>query len=49
MTLTTHRKIMLERVLKIQLEHPQPESFESLIVWLKMKLERRMKAKTKKA
>jgi hypothetical protein len=43
MTLTTHRKIMLERALKIQLEHPQPESFESLIAWLKMKLEKRRK------
>jgi hypothetical protein len=47
MTLTTHRKIMLERVLKIQLEHPEPETFKSLIAWLKMKLEKRMKAKKK--
>jgi hypothetical protein len=44
MTLTAHRKIMLERVLKIQLEHPQPETFESLLAWLKMKLEKRRKA-----
>jgi hypothetical protein len=44
MTLTEHRKIMLERVLKMQLGHPQPESFESLIAWLKMKLEKRVKA-----
>lgn len=48
MTLTEHRKIMLERTLKIQLEHPQPESFESLIAWLKSKLEKRMKAPKKK-
>ncbi len=48
MTLTAHRKIMLERTLKMQLGHPQPESFESLIAWLKMKLEKRLKAKKKK-
>jgi hypothetical protein len=47
MTLTTHRKIMLKRALTIQLEHPQPETFESLIAWLKMKLEKRVKAKKK--
>jgi hypothetical protein len=47
MTLTKHRKIMLERVLKIQLEHPQPESFESLIAWLKIKLEKQGRAKKK--
>jgi hypothetical protein len=44
MTLTEHRQLMLDRVLKIQLEHPQPESFESLIAWLKSKLEKRVKA-----
>ncbi len=45
MTLTEHRQLMLNRVLKIQLEHPEPESFESLIAWLKMKLEKRVKTK----
>jgi hypothetical protein len=47
MTLTAHRKIMLERVLKIQLEHPQPETFSSLIAWLKEKLEKQKKIKKK--
>jgi hypothetical protein len=49
MTLTKHRKLMLERVLKIQASHPEPESFEPLIVWLQTKLEKRVKAKKKKA
>ncbi len=47
MTLTKHRKLMLERVLKIQASHPEPETFESLIVWLKTKLEKRLKSKKK--
>jgi hypothetical protein len=47
MTLTEHRQIMLERVLKIQLEHPQPESFNSFIAWLTKKLEKRAKAAKK--
>jgi hypothetical protein len=47
MTLTEHRKLMLKRVLQIQLEHPQPDSFESLIVWLKHKLEKPVKTKKK--
>jgi hypothetical protein len=47
MTLTEHRKIMLERTLKIQLGHPQPETFESLIAWLRNKLEKRVKTKKK--
>ncbi len=48
MTLTEHRKIMLARTLKLQLEHPQPETFESLIAWLKTKLEKRVKTQKKK-
>ena len=43
MTLTEHRQLMLDRVLKIQLEHPQPESFNSFIAWLQKKLKRSKK------
>ena len=43
MTLTEHRQLMLDRVLKIQLGHPEPDSFDSFIAWLHKKLERQKK------
>jgi hypothetical protein len=45
LTLRSHRKLMLQRALEMRRSHPNPASFDALIVWLTEKLERTREGK----